>query len=401
MVYGQRQGHSWGALFRMAISGVAIVRNIAVVMLLVGAMTALWRASGTIAFIVSAASDVLKPELFLPAAFILNSIISVLTGTSVGTAATMGVICMSVGNTLGIDPMISGGAVLAGAYFGDRCSPVSTSALLVAEVTHTNIYYNIKAMVSTSIFPLVISLGIYTWLGYNINHTPAPEMTMDVKGLFNTHYSLSWITTLPAITMLLLAFFKVNVKYTMAISIAASALICHYQQGMELSDILNIAFLGFDAPAEIAKMMSGGGVLAMLKLIGVVILSLTYAGLFKGLELLKKLEQAALYISKKVSPFGSVVMMAIATCALSCNQTLSIILTNEVCRNVIPDNYRRAIYLENSSVIIAPLVPWTVASLIPLGAMGAPTGAILFACYLYLIPAVNLFRKKIPGFYNG
>lgn len=115
-VYGITRGLSLRELASWAWSGVRTAKNIAIVMLLVGALTALWRSCGTISYIVDLASGALSPGLFLPAAFLLNSAISVLTGTSIGTAATMGVICMNVGMSLGINPAICGGAILSGAY---------------------------------------------------------------------------------------------------------------------------------------------------------------------------------------------------------------------------------------------------------------------------------------------
>lgn len=100
-------------------------------------MTALWRACGTIPYIICHAAKLLRPEVILLASFLLNCGISVLTGTSFGTAATIGVICMSMGVSEGANPLLLGGAILSGAFFGDRCSPFSTSALLVSELTKT------------------------------------------------------------------------------------------------------------------------------------------------------------------------------------------------------------------------------------------------------------------------
>lgn len=93
--------------------------------------------------------------------FLLCSILSVLIGTSLGTAATIGVICFSIGKAMGINPYYVGGAVLSGIYFGDRCSPMSTSALLIAELTKTNLYTNIKLMIKTSIIPFVMTCLFY------------------------------------------------------------------------------------------------------------------------------------------------------------------------------------------------------------------------------------------------
>ena len=132
-------------------------------------MTALWRASGTIPFIVSKASTLIRPSVFLLMTFLLNSGLSVLTGTSFGTSATMGVICASMGSTMGVSPILTGGAVLSGAFFGDRCSPVSTSALLVAGITGTDIYKNIRGMIRTSLIPFIAACVIYFAIGVSVS----------------------------------------------------------------------------------------------------------------------------------------------------------------------------------------------------------------------------------------
>lgn len=372
MAYGKFRGFGWKALLKMAASNVSAARNIAIVMLMVGALTALWRTCGTVAYIVDLASGALTPALFLPGAFLLCAAISVLTGTSVGTAATMGVICMSVGNAIGVNSAICGGAILAGSYFGDRCSPVSTSALLVAEVTKTNLYDNIRGMIRTGWIAALVTLAIYGALGFFAGSCENAVSTSTANAT-TSDFDLRWFMALPAISILALALFRIDVKINMLVSIAISVVV------------------GFVVGLPVTKMAStaGYGILSMLKLIIVVIISLTYAGLFRGTGILEKLHAGITHLSKKVSPFGCVVLTAIATCALACNQTLSIVLTNEICTGVMPDEKRRAIAIENTSVIIAPLVPWTVASLVPLGAIGAPTSSILFACFLYLVPLLS------------
>lgn len=372
MAYGKFRGFGWKALLKMAASGVPTARNIAIVMLMVGALTALWRTCGTVAYIVDLASGALTPALFLPGAFLLCAAISVLTGTSVGTAATMGVICMSVGNAIGVNSAICGGAILAGSYFGDRCSPVSTSALLVAEITKTNLYDNIRGMIRTGWIAALVTLAIYGALGFFAGNGENAISTSTANAT-TSDFDLRWFMALPAISILALALFRIDVKINMLVSIAISVVV------------------GFVVGLPVTKMASaaGYGILSMLKLIIVVIISLTYAGLFRGTGILEKLHAGITHLSKKVSPFGCVVLTAIATCALACNQTLSIVLTNEICTGVMPDEKRRAIAIENTSVIIAPLVPWTVASLVPLGAIGAPTSSILFACFLYLVPLLS------------
>ena len=143
-VYARRSGFSWTEILRMALRGVWKIRGILITFVLIGTMTALWRAAGTLPVVVCYAAGFIRPSVFLLMTFLLNCAVSVLTGSAFATSATMGVICAAMGRTAGISMQLTGAAVLSGAYFGDRCSPVATSALLVAELTHTNIFDNIN-----------------------------------------------------------------------------------------------------------------------------------------------------------------------------------------------------------------------------------------------------------------
>lgn len=391
IIFGLVRGYKLGALMKMSISNLKVARNIVMVMLMVGAMTALWRAGGTIPYIVSLTSGALEPAVFLPVAFLMNSAISALTGTSVGTAASIGSICMSVGNALGISPAVCGGVVLSGAFFGDRCSPVSTSALLVAEVTQTNLYDNIRGMIRTCVIPFAVALAVFAAMGILANTHAASNTSVDV---FEAFYNFHWTLVLPAVSILVLALLRIDVKINMMASIAIAAVITFVVQGVGISDVARIAFIGYDAPEEISSMMSGGGVLSMAKLCCIILISLTFVGLFKGMGILDKIRGPVQRLGNR-SPFGCMIVTAFTTCMVSCNQSMCIILTNELCKSVVDDKNRRAIYIENSSVVIAGLVPWSMASLVPLGAMGAPTASILFAAYLYLIPLSQwIFSKK-------
>ena len=128
IIYGLIKRHNLIILIKKSFEGVLTVKNILLVFILIGMITALWRASGTIAFIVYMGSKLISPSILILLTFLLCSILSVLIGTSLGTATTMGVICASIGKTMGVNPYYVGGAVLSGIYFGDRCSPMSTSA---------------------------------------------------------------------------------------------------------------------------------------------------------------------------------------------------------------------------------------------------------------------------------
>ena len=154
--YAKKKGFSVKEILHMAGEGIWKVRNILITFMLIGMLTALWRQAGTIPAIICYTIHFVKPSVFLLMVFLLNSLVSVLTGTSFGTAATVGVVCATMGSVLSVSPWLCGGAILSGIFFGDRCSPVSTSALLVSELTETSIYRNIRNMVRSALIPFVL-----------------------------------------------------------------------------------------------------------------------------------------------------------------------------------------------------------------------------------------------------
>ncbi len=217
--YAAKKGNSPKKIVSMLYTGVLTAKNILIVFLLIGVMTALWRACGTIPYIICHAAKLLRPEVILLVSFLLNCGISVLTGTSFGTAATIGVICMSMGVSAGANPLLLGGAILSGAFFGDRCSPFSTSALLVSELTKTSIFDNMKNMVRCAWLPFLLTCALYGVLGFQLHSQSAQT---DLTALFGREVALHPAALFPAIVIFALALMRVPVKYAMLASILAS-----------------------------------------------------------------------------------------------------------------------------------------------------------------------------------
>ena len=160
-----RQGYGLRAVGGMLWSGIRTAKNVLIVFLLIGVLTALWRACGTVPLLICYAVDLIHPGTLVITSFLLASAVSALMGTSFGAAATMGAVCMTAAASMGVSPVLAGGAVLSGVFFGDRCSPVSTSALLISELTHTDIYDNLRAMVRTAFVPFALTCAVYAVLG--------------------------------------------------------------------------------------------------------------------------------------------------------------------------------------------------------------------------------------------
>lgn len=398
--YGLYKKHSFASLLSMSWSGVKTTANILVVFTMIGALTAVWRASGTIPYVVYYATKLISPHAFLPAAFLLCCGLSLLLGTSFGTSATLGVICMAMGKTMGVSSFWLGGAILAGAFFGDRSSPMSTSALLVSTLTRTNIYRNIANMFKSAAIPFALTCAIYLCAGLFGNAAAAPISSAE---LFAQHFNLSWPCLLPAAAVILLSIFRVNVKITVVVSIITGTVVCQTTQGAGFTEVLKTLVTGYTADdRQLSAMLSGGGLVSMLLPAAIVCISSCYTGIFDGTGMLESTKGLVSRLADKLTPMGSMVVTSVFTSIISCNQTLAIMLSHQLGRDAFRDDYDCALALENSAVVISPLVPWSIAGAVPLAVLGAPVLSLVFAFYLYLVPlsawltALIARRRRVP-----
>ena len=397
LLYGRRRGFSWRELFSMALRGVRNVRNILLAFLLIGVMTAFWRMAGTIPVLVCYAAALIRPAVFLIMAFLLNCLLSFLTGSSFSTASTMGVVCAAMGAAMGVDVRLVGGVVLSGAYFGDRCSPVSTSALLVAEMTGTNIFDNIRRMLKSALVPFLLACGVYLALGFVFAGTGG---TQDLRALFGREFTLHPLALLPALVILALSLLRVPVRLAMGASILCAVPLCLLLQHRTAPELLRAAVFGFHAAdAEIAAMLDGGGLVSMLEVGGIVMLSASYSDIFQKTGLLDGAAEKLRALAGRTGAYAAALLCSVLACAVSCNQSLSTILCSQLCGGLYPERADLALDLEDSVVIVAALIPWSIACSVPLAMTGAPASAVVFACYLWLLPLWRLLRsRRTPAF---
>lgn len=387
--YGLIKDHSFHDMVKMSLSGVKTVRNILITFILIGIITAVWRASGTIPFIIYYATKVIVPSIMLLMTFLLCCLVSVLTGTAFGTAATMGVICMTMGKGMGLNSLLMGGAVLSGVFFGDRCSPMSTSALLISELTKTDIFSNIKSMIRTSLVPFGVTCILYLVLGFTSKST---GVSMEIQNVFSQNFNLSLVTILPAALIIILSLFKLSVKKTMVISICVASVIALAVQGTAPMELLRLMVIGFHPEdSSLSALLSGGGIISMVKVMAIICISSCYAGIFSDTGILDGIKGYITKMGQRISPFGTFIVISVFTSMISCNQTLSIMLAHQLCKDLSSDKNQLALDLENTAVVISPMVPWSIAAAVPLSSAGAPIGSIIMAFYLFLLPLWNCF----------
>ena len=397
--YALYKKHSPKEIAKMMKEGLSSYKNILIIFMCIGMLTAVWRCAGTIPYIIYNAVGFINPKYMALSAFVLCGLMSVLTGTSFGTAGTMGVICMMISNSLGVNPALAGGAILAGAFFGDRCSPMSTSAMLVCALTDTDIYKNIANMIRTSLIPLGLSLLFYLLAGAN---TAGSADVRSTVALFAENFDLSVIAALPAVLVIVLLLARVNVRWAMLSSIALACVVSVWLQGAQIADVAKMLVFGYSVEdAELGALINGGGILSMVRVSLIITISATYSGIFKHTGILLGIKTLVKKWAEVLTPFGATAVVSIFMGMISCNQTLATTLTHQTTEDIIPDKYEMAQTLENTAIVISPLIPWSIAGAVPLQTVGAPNSAYFAAVYLYLLPICCWIHAIIKKRRNG
>jgi len=367
------------------------------ILALIGVITGLWRASGTIALCVYYGIQLITPRLFLLVAFLLTSLLSYALGTSFGVVSTAGVIFMALARFGGVNELVAGGVLLSGIYFGDRCSPASSSASLVAAVSGTELYDNVRLMFRTALLPLVLTTAIYAVLSFQ---NPLSQVDEGMLALFADQFCLTPWALLPAVIMVVLPLLRVPILWTMAASIAASVVLAVGAQGFSLWEVLEIAVMGY-APQSggLAEIFSGGGLVSMASPLVLLPLTGFYTGVLEGIGAMKTMEELAGRAAGKIGRLPAMAAVSALCCAVFCNQTVAIMLAEQLLGKAYGNKRELAQDIENTAVLIAGMVPWAIACSIPLSVLGVSYAAVGYGALLWLIPLCYLFTKR--WFFKG
>lgn len=391
------RGYSLPDLLAMMLKGSRQSLLVIRIFVLIGIITAVWRASGTIPFIVYHGIAYLSEQYFVLSAFILSSLMSFLLGTSFGTVGTMGVILMVLARSGQVDTNVAAGAIIAGAYFGDRCSPMSSSANLVAVLTRTRLYLNLANMLKSSVLPFLASCAGYAF--FSLRHPLIGEDNPIVAAIPQA-FDLNPVALAPALLILALAALRIDVKISMGLSSLAGMAIAVLIQQVSPAELLGYIATGYrlNQAGPLSEVMQGGGLLSMVQVSLIVLISSAYSGLFAGTGLLRDIERAYELISRKVGIYAGTVVTSFATAAFGCNQTLAVMLTHQLTQGAYEkkrlSRYRLALDLENTVIVISVLIPWNIAGAVPAAALSADSGFIPYALYLFFVPLANFFTQR-------
>ena len=388
---GLRRGLSLRALVRMAGEGARTSLVVLRILVLIGFLTALWRASGTITFFVHTGLEWMHPSAFYLAAFLLASALSMAFGSSFGVAGTAGVILAAIARSGGASLAVTGGAVLSGAYLGERLSPASSSAALTAALAGVEQHDFQLRMWRTTPLPLALSLVFYG--GISLLH-PNQQVNQTILRALEEGFDLSWTVVLPAVILLVLPFFKVSAARSILVSCGAAAVLAVWEQGRPLAEVAWSCVAGYvvEQP-ELTGILSGGGLLSMVNGMCIVLLSCASSGILNGAELLEPVKARLERMARRTGLYVTTAAVSVASAALLCNQSIALVLTGQMMgesfRRSGKDGLLLSQTLGNTAIVLAAVVPWSIAGSVPLEAMGASALAIPFSFFLFAAPVCD------------
>ena len=406
---------SWKMLMNGIIKAITTSFPAIMILLMVGALSGAWMLSGIIPTMIYWGLEILRPAYFLPACVIICAAVSLATGSSWSTVATIGVALIGIGSVMGINPAYSAGAIISGAYFGDKISPLSDTTNLAAAVAKTDLFVHIKYMLQTttpSIILAIIGFILITIFTKNIETSleTVRQFQLTIKEMYNTNLLLLLVVVL-VVYLIVKKVPPVPVLFIGAILGIATALIFQFDYIKELCsgavslqsgyEVCVRALFGTTAPetgnAEINELLTTRGMAGMLNTIWLIITAMIFGGIMEAGRFLERITQAIL---SKAKTAQTLVTSVAGTCAL-----FNVTTGDQYVAIVVPGNMYDPAFqkaglegrllsrtLEDSGTVTSVLVPWNTCGATQASVLGVATTAYApFAFFCWISPLMTLF----------
>ena len=366
----------------------------------IGVMIGTWLQSGTIASIIVSGLKMINPTWLLPLTLVFCAVLSLVTGTSYGSVGSAGVAMMAIGNAMGINPGMVAGAVICGAMFGDKLSPLSDTTNLAPAVAGAKLGDHVRSMLWTTLPTYVITLVLFTILGIQQTSGSYTEANMSAYiGALNGEFQLGLVTMIPAVLIIVLLLCKVNAISALGLSSFAAGAISFFVQHDSLQSIIRTAYNGYSTEIEEAilkTILNRGGMGSMLQYVAIITFAVGMGGMLEKLGVLDHILNAIL---KLVKNDGTMILATLitgyVTSLISCSQPMAHVLTGRLMapvfkkRHVAPEILSRC--LEDSGTLAGPMIPWHGYCVYMSGTLGVAWGAFFpFLFLLYLTPVFSL-----------
>ena len=385
------------------------------ILFLVGALAGTWLVSGIIPAMVYYGLQVLSPAIFLPASVVIAAIISLATGSSWTTSATVGIALVGIGTALGIPTGMIAGAVISGAYFGDKMSPLSDTTNLAPAMAGTDLFTHIRYMTITTIPSMIVTLVVFSIISLNIDTTGNADISGLLHTIKHTFNITPFLFIVPGVVIALILM-KTKPLIALGTGVLLAAVFAFIFQAEVLNSlatsnfraIINAMFVDTEIVTDNVKLnelFSAGGMKGMLWTIFLICCAMVFGGTMDAIGALAKITKELLKLATSIfGLFASTVVSCIGLNAIASDQYLAIVIPGKMFkkafedRGLAPENLSRT--LEDSGTVTSALIPWNTCGAYQSGVLGVPVADYaIYAVFNWVSPIMTLifagFRIKI------
>lgn len=420
-IMGLKSGTSWKSILKGVSNSIASTTPAIIILLLIGSLAGTWLISGIVPTMIYYGLQILNPKIFLVAAAIICAIVSLASGSSWSTIATVGIALLGIGKVLDISNGLTVGAIISGAYFGDKMSPLSDTTNLAPAMAGTDLFTHIRYMMYTTIPSFVISILIFLFIGLSIDNTQNSDDITNLLMAIESSFNISpWLFLVPVIVLLLIMKKVPALPALFAGTLLGGIFAIIFQPHLiiELSGIDSNFFqasyvsiinaMGSETSINtsnemINDLLSSGGMYGMLNTIWLIICAMCFGGVMEASGALKKISQSIIQYAEST---GSVIATTACTCLFfnvtASDQYLSIVVPGRMYadtfkdKGLAPENLSRT--LEDSGTVTSVLVPWNTCGATQSAVLGVATMTYLPFCFFNIISPLMTILYGYLGF---
>ena len=404
-------------------SNIGDVTTAIVILFLIGAISGTWTVSGIVPTFIYYGVKIISPKVFLLTACIICALVSVTIGSSWTTIATIGVALLGIGKALGFSDGMIAGAIISGAYFGDKISPVSDTTVLASSMSKVPMFDHIRYLMYTTVPSIVITLVIFTILGFSHSGSDS-SLINEYTSVLDSKFNITpWLLIVPALTAVMIAR-RMPALIVLALSTATAAIAAIIFQPDIIREIgASIAGDGSNAKIlftgtiesiynsvsietgnpEVNQLVASKGMLGMLNTVYLIICAMCFGAALKASGMLRHLASMILPLTKRrTSLVTSTVVTGTALNGIVSDQYLAIILTSSLFKDVYEkEGYENRLLsrsVEDSATVTSPLYPWSSCGMTQATILSVPTLAYLPYCFFNLISPLMSITVAAIGY---
>lgn len=397
-LYGIFHGSTWKELEQAMIRGIVSGIPSIIILCLIGMLIGLWIMSGTVPTLTYYALKIIDPQFFLMLSVLISAVVAIFTGSSWSAISTVGVALMGASYGLDISPAMTAGAIVCGAIFGDKMSPLSDTTNLASATAKVDIFDHIKYMMWTTIPSLVLTLIIFSIIGFSsVNDVSSTISTMTQA--LEENFFISPITLLSPLVILVLAILRVHPIPSLVAGVVSAIIVSFFTvPNITFGKVMETAHFGFKASTnveEVDRLLSLGGLSSMMFGVSIILLALSFGGILQQVGIPEAIING---LKRYLERRGNVIFTTIVSCTginlAVGEQYLSIVLPGQLLEssyqkaNLHPKVLSRS--LEDAGTITHPLVPWGVTGAFIMTTLGVGAEYVPFVFISFLTPIIAI-----------